>query len=290
MSQRNGHRFGRDEFRSAVASTDAAFVSLRSLTATAIKEIEDVVETLIDQLATSDALLLPVFGSGPRSSAAAPVAVYVSALALAIGAKLRYPRPELVELGLVALLHDVGRRNPAHGHASREGGAMLSHAFGPAYARVASLVAQAEQHRHDSRADGDQGVAVPPLAQIVALAATYERVARQQPSGPSTWPPTAVKELIRRERARTADAILKAAIEVLVALPVGGLVRLNSGEIARVMRKNDRLPLRPVVAVTARSGPQSADRKVIDLRDTPFLHVAEFLGDNRIDIETEDPA
>jgi len=290
MSQRNGHRFGRDEFRSAVASTDAAFVSLRSLAATAIKEVEDVVETLIDQLATSDALLLPVFGSGPRSSAAAPVAVYVAALALSIGAKLRYPRPELVELGLVALLHDVGRRNSAHGHAGREGSAMLSHAFGPAYARVARLVAQAEQHRHDSRADSDQGVAVPPLAQIVALAATYEHVARQQPSGPSTWPPTAVKELIRRERARTADAILKAAIEVLVALPVGGLVRLNSGEIARVMRKNDRLPLRPVVAVTARSGPQSADRKVIDLRDTPFLHVAEFLGDNRIDIETEDPA
>ena len=290
MSQRNGHRFGRDEFRSAVASTDAAFVSLRSLAATAIKDVEVVVETLIDQLASSDALLLPVFGSGPRSSAAAAVAVCVAALALSIGAKLRYPRPELIELGLVALLHDVGRRHSVHAHGGREGGDILSHAFGRAYARVASLVAQAEQHRHDSGADSDQGAAVPPLAQIVALAATYESVARQQPSGPSTWPPAAVKELIRRERARTADAILKAAIEVLVALPVGGLVRLNSGEIARVMRKNDRLPLRPVVAVTGRSGRQSADRKVIDLRDTPFLHVAEFLGDNRIDIETEEPA
>jgi len=209
---------------------------------------------------------------------------------LAIGAKLRYPQPELIDLGLVALLHDVGRRNAAPGHAGRESGAMLTRGFGSAYARVAGLVAQAEQHRHDPGGDSGQGVAVPPLAQIVALAATYESIARQQPSGPSTWPPAAVKELIRRERARMADAILKAAIEVLVALPVGGLVRLNSGEIARVMRKNDRLPLRPVVAVTGSSGRQSAHRKVIDLRDTPFLHVAEFLGDNRIDIETEDPA
>ena len=112
---------------------------------------------------------------------------------------------------------------------------------------------------------------------VVAVAATYAHLSRQLPAGRRTWPPAAVKEILRRGRARFPDAILKALIQISVQFPVGGFVRLNSGEIARVVAKNEGLPLRPVVIVAGRTK-QPAEPKRVDLRDNPFLFIVECLG------------
>lgn len=268
-------------FRGAVASMEAAFESLRAHRPGSVERVETVVETLIGHLKTSDSLLVSLLGGRAGAAGAAHTAVNVGIFALRIGMALQYAHPELSELGLVALLHDTAALGAPAARAGVGDAAAVLRALGAGHAHVADLVVQAHEQLNGRGADGARRPRAHQHAQIVALAATYEQLSRQEPGGPRAWPPTAVKEILRRERARFPDAILKALIQISVEFPVGAFVRLNSGEVARVVAKNPGLPLRPVVEIPAREGRQRVEAKTVDLRDSPFLHVREFLGAER---------
>lgn len=278
MSESGEHEVALDTFRRAVTSTAAAFESLRVHLPAPIAGVEGVVESLIGQLKTSDSLLVPLLSAGAEETSPAHTAVNVSILALRIGLELQYSHPDLSQLGQVALLHDIGRIGTPATRLGIEQGAKLIRTLGPAYVQVANLVVQAHERVHGRGGDGDAAPRAHEHVQIVSLAATYERLSRQQPKGPRAWPPAPVKEILRRERARFPDDILKALIQIMVTFPVGSFVRLNSGEVACVVAKNDRFPLRPIVSIPSRGGGSSAEAKLIDLRDNPFLYVKEFLG------------
>jgi hypothetical protein len=239
---------GVDTFRRAVADTEAAFTALQRQSAGADERVSAVVETVIGHLKSGDALLVPVLGSQPGAWSRAHTAMIITIIALRIGMELDYAHPQLSHLGQVALLHELG---------------------------PAPLL------------DGSLSVPADPDAKIVAVAATYAQLSRQLPAGPRAWPPVAVKEILRRGRARFPDAILKALIHISVQFPVGGFVRLNSGEVARVVAKNEGLPLRPVVVIAGRRAKQPAEPQRVDLREKPFLFILEFLGPEAPEPETE---
>ena len=259
-----------DPFRQAVTETEAIFTAVQHGVG-ADERTGAVIETMISQLKSGDALLLPVLGSRPGGWSRAHTAVVIAVVALRIGMELDYTHPELTHLGQVALLYELGAAPRAGG----EDGLRLIRALGPAYAEVADLVLQVREHVKSP--DNGRDAPGDPDAQIVAVAATYAYLSRELPAARRAWPPAAVKEILRRERARFPGAILKALIHISVQFPVGGFVRLNSGELARVVAKNDGMPLRPVVVITGRRAKQPAEHRV-DLRDNPFLFILEFLG------------
>ena len=283
MTTARDARLAVEAFRSAVASADASFSALLQQRPGADERVSGVVESLIGHLKTSDSLLISVLSGGPRTSSAAHAAVTAGVLALRIGMELGYAHPELSQLGHVAVLHDVAGGGTPATHAGREQAVHRIRLLGPAFSTIADLVVQA--HEALGGIDGTRGARMHQDAKIVALTITYDRLARQQPTGPRAWPPLPVKEILRRERSRFPDAILKAFIEISVQFPVGGLVRLNSGEVARVVAKNDGFPLRPSVLVAARGGKQPTEPRQVDLKDNPFLYVKEFLGHTAPDSE-----
>ncbi len=80
---------------------------------------------------------------------------------------------------------------------------------------------------------------------------------------------------------RTAfpDRILKALIQALTPYPMGSMVRLNTGEIGRVVRKNKDYPLRPVVEVLDRGGKRLEEPVAIDLGQSPLVNIQESLAE-----------
>ena len=262
-----------DTFRRAVAETEAAFTALQHHGAGAEERLSAVVETVVSPLKSSDGLLVPVLGSRPGAWGRAQTAVVIAIVALRIGMELDYTHPELTHLGHAALLSELA----AAGRLGADEGIRLIRGLGTSYGSVAETVLQARE----------RGAPADPDAQIVAVAATYAHLSRELPATRRTWPQAAVKEILRRERARFGDAVLKALIHISVQVPVGGFVRLNSGELARVVAKNEGLPLRPVVLVTGRRGRAATEPKRVDLAANPFLFVLEFLGHEAPDSDTE---
>jgi hypothetical protein len=281
----------RETYQAAVASTGPLLRARRRDDVFAVESAESVVEALLEQLEVSDALLVPLLstltggGSNPAAETIGPCV-----LSLRIAIELEYPRTEVSRLGLAALAHEIGRaRVQRESDASTvrravEDQVQLVRQCGPAYADVADLV----RRTHDTLSEAAPGSELPrtlgEAAHVIGLATIYHGLAHQRGTE-HAWPPARLKAILRAERARFPDRILKSLIRVLTTLPLGGLVRLNNGELGYVVAKNAGFPLRPVVAVWISLGKLLTEPKLVDLQRDPFLYVEAFLGDTRLDAD-----
>jgi hypothetical protein len=68
-------------------------------------------------------------------------------------------------------------------------------------------------------------------------------------------------------------AVIKALLNELSVFPPGTLIRLNSGEMGRVVAVNRNHPLRPHVEVYDARGQRLPTPKIVDLSDAPFLYI-----------------
>ncbi len=281
----------REAYQGAIASTDRLLRTLRSDGVFAVESAESVVGVLLAQLQANDALMVPFFSTTSRAPSLAADTIGPCILSLRIGMGLDGPAPDLARLGLAALVHDLGRAR-----ALREGDAaairrgveaqvQLLRQRGPAYTELADLVVRIHDGLNESGPAGETGRPIGEPAHVVGLATTYHDLARQPGNDERAWPPMRLKEILRRQRSRFPDRILKALIRVLTSLPLGGLVRLNSGELGYVVAKNPGFPLRPVVAVWVCLGKLLTEPKTVDLQRDPFLYVEAFLGDGKLDLE-----
>lgn len=277
-----------EAFRRAEATAARILQAAKTQAPPSLTEAEDAVEGLLRALEKGDALLVPFFSPGSPDPSPAREAVHVAILALKIGLELGYAPDELRRLGLVALLHDVGMARLPEAFLHRKGplskeerallerhpeeGARLLDRVGPPW--LAEVVRQVHE-----RMDGSgyphrlKGAEIHEHAQVVGLADLYESLVHPRPFRRRLDPVAALKEILHKERTAFPDRILKALIRALSAFPVGSLVRLNTGEIGRVIAKNPTFPLRPVVEVLARQGKRLEDPVVIDLAQRPLLHI-----------------
>jgi len=281
----------RETYDAAIAATERILRTLRGEGVFTVESAESVVEALLAQLEISDALMVPFLSTITGVSSPAAETIGPCVLSLRIGMELDGPRPELGRLGLSALLYDIGRAGVSKGSdatAIRRGveeQIQLLRQRGPSYAKVADLVLRTHDGPNESGPAAGKYRTVDEHVHVISLAATYHSLARQRGTRERSWPPAGLKEILQRQRGRGRfpDKILKALIGVLATLPLGGLVRLNSGEIGYVVAKNDGFPLRPVVAVWISLGKLLAEPKPVDLQQNPFLYVNEFLGEAKLE-------
>jgi len=220
--------------------------------------------------------------------------VNVCIYALKIGEGFRYTQDQLIELGVAALLHDVGMvylppdfftkgelskkdRELLHNHPKRAQSVLKS--LGIGYSWLADVVYQ-EHEREDGSGypEGLSGEDILPYARIIGLADTYAGLTRARPERPGFLPFQAVKEITGNHRTKFAPPLLRVLISKLSTFPVGSLVRLNSGAVGRVVESNEAHPLRPTVQIiNDPQGHKVQDKRIISLREQPVLHVTDVV-------------
>lgn len=194
--------------------------------------------------------------------------VDVAVMAVVCGMAMGFGRPRLFELGMGALLHDIGKVRIGRAILTKPGPLSPQEAedmkmhtvygFEMLRGRLdVSAVAAAVAYQHHERNDGTgypRGLREPqihPLAQVVAVvdvfdAMTSDRVYRRG------VPLHEAARFLARAKGRLFNAMAVDRFLSRVSLyPMGAAVRLNTGEIALVVRQNDGNRLRPVVRVVA---------------------------------------
>lgn len=247
----------------AVAGVEELLQAVARDAPVSIARAEDAAELLVQSLQRGDTLLLPFFTVGAASTSPARKAVNVCILSVKMGMELGYVLAELQRLGVAALLYDAGMAN------------QLSPEPGPR-----RWVAERRSRKPaDLRRPGDR---LDEYAAIIRLADTYESLVHSRPFRHPIGPLEALGEILRRERTSFPDAILKALIRALSAFPVGSLVRLNTGEIGRVVARNRDFPLRPVVEVLVRGERWLETPVVIDLSQNPLQHIQDSVAEEAL--------
>jgi len=208
-----------------------------------------------------------------------------------IGTALGYHRRQLLELGIAALLHDIGmskvpeqiikktnelsneelntiKQHPIYGHE-------IIMKLGKEYMWLARVVLQEhEREQGQGYPKGIQGDEIHDYAKIIGVADVYEALTHPRPHRREALPYEAIEEL----KPLFSLKILKAFLTQLTMYPLGCYVKLNSNVIGRVTAVNPDSPLQPIIeAVCNSQGRASEPGQVINLSREPFLHIVECL-------------
>ena len=124
---------------------------------------------------------------------------------------------------------------------------------------------------------GLKGEYIDQFARILNLADTYDALTQARSFRNQLEPNMAMKEILSL-KASFDDNIVKAFINTVGMFPVGSLVRLNNGEIGRVIRNNSESPTRPELQILYDHKNQKPEKmKVVNLQKHPIFYITECL-------------
>lgn len=183
--------------------------------------------------------------------------VNVALLAMALGNRAGYPKVELADLGLAALFHDVGKcaialdiLNKPGEFTQEEWTIMRSHPIEGVFTLVRSrgihnvparMAAASFEHHMNYDYSGYPKLLVPwtqtVASRIITIADCYDamtssRVYRREPMSPAN----VLKFMFNKSGQSFDPVLLKLFVNCVGIVPIGSLVRLDSGPLAVVIK------------------------------------------------------
>ena len=216
--------------------------------------------------------------------------VNVCVLSLALGKRIGLTRPELMDLGISAALHDVGKLDVPReilekpGRLDdRERAVMERHSHTGANALIRLMMAHelpiaAVQVALEHHVRADRGgyphyvrrTRVNLFSRIVKITDYYDAITTRRVYRPGVLTPEAALRHMAAGSGTEFDALLfRAFARLMGPYPVGSLVALDTGEIAVVIETHTSPALvrKPKIKIIADAGGRKFDGPVIDLAE-----------------------
>ncbi|MBF8277578.1 MAG: hypothetical protein HW390_2651 [Candidatus Brocadiaceae bacterium] len=222
--------------------------------------------------------------------------INVMIFSIKIGEGLGYNREQLIELGLAALLHDIGMCKIPDDIVKKEGSLtneeyalikkhpqlgydIIINTQGNKYQWLADVVFQ-EQEREGGQGypRGITGKEIHEYAKIIGMIDVYEALSHSRPQRKRFLPYEAAKVIVNSSKNAFAPRMIKMLINKLSCFPIGSYVVLNSKAIGRVVETNESSPLRPAIAMLYEPmGKRLPVPKLVKLQDTPLLYIVDSI-------------
>jgi HD-GYP domain-containing protein (c-di-GMP phosphodiesterase class II) len=226
-------------------------------------------------------------GSGTEQNYLASHAVNSTIIAVIIGSYLKLPPHRLIELGIAALLHEVGMLklpsrilsssrplNPA------EQKMILTHpVLGYKFLKdlnfpLAISVAALEHHERENGSGYPRklsGEKISLYAKIIAVACSYEALSISRPHRDAKDGFTGMLELLKNEGKRYDDTVVRALVYSLSLYPIGLYVLLSNGEKGQVVDVNPGNPRFPIVQILEESAAAGKKRTIETSAKSVFI-------------------
>ena len=244
------------------------------------------------QLHLGDGLLTETVRRRPQALSWAPRSVNVAVMAMRVGLEIDYDERRTLALGLCGLTHDLGmlkvpdsvlesqRLTATQLQTMQEHpleSARIVRAFGKAFEWVAKVVEQVHEREDGSGyPKGLKGEQIHEFARIIGLVDTYEAMAHPRADREALVVYNALREIIDLRNSLFDPNLIKALIYIVSIFPLGSLVKLNNGEIGRVVGTSRLHPTRPTVDVLLDPrGRALKDPRQINLEDEPMLYIVD---------------
>jgi len=202
---------------------------------------------------------------GPDKNYLAAHSVRSSILAVIIGSYLKLPNHKLFELGVAALLHEVGMlKLPSQIYLNQrsltanEQKAILTHPI-LGYTMLKSFdfppaicLAALEHHERENASGYPRRLTSDKISlysKIIAVACSYDALSSKRPHKEAKDGYTGMLELLRNEGKGYDDTVVKALVLSLSIYPIGLYVLLSNGKKAQVVDVNPENPRFPIVQI-----------------------------------------
>lgn len=261
--------------------------------------IEEIAQSCVRGTLSQELLIKAQYGD-ETNSFLVNKGVNVAVFAIFMGDNLGLPKGRLVELGLAALLHDIGKVRVPEEILFKESTlnepeqAILQKypqdsfeillGLGPKYRYLAECALHVNERLDGSGfPQGLEGDAINPYARIIGILELYEAMTHNRPQRKKFSHFEAVKEIIKTKKSAYQRELLKAFLETFGIFPLHCLVKLNSGAIGRVIQTYEDQPLRPKVEIIVDAQQRTVKvPRTIDLREQQVLYIADALTEEKL--------
>lgn len=232
--------------------------------------------------------------------------VTVCILALLMGIHLRYDRSQLIELGVGALLHDLGMLSVSEDILNKsevlneeEWSQITEHSDAgfkilKGFDDISVLSKHVSLHHHErwngsGYPNGLKGYEIQEYARIVAVADVFLSLMADRPYREAYTFDEAVEFLTTMSGYYFDSKAVEAFTASIIIYPVGSMVLLNTGEIGRIIGVNPQVPTRPSIQMIIRSAAASTRYDdFIDMYKYPELTVVRKLNNTeRVSVENK---
>lgn len=248
------------------------------------------IQSLINHLMSHEAFLIGLTNIKNFQEYTLNHSVNVCILSLALGRRLGLTRPELIQLGISACLHDVGKfdipneildkpgklepeeRAIMEKH-SRIGAGKLARRKATEEIPDAAVQVAMEHHIKPGMGGYPKYARRKKLnlfSQIVKVIDYYDAITTKRVYRPKTFTPEEALKLMEKNCAEEFEPLLfKAFVQMMGVYPVGTLAAMNSGEVGIVVENNPltAFAYRPMVKLITDQMGRKIDGPVIDVAE-----------------------
>ena len=256
IDDKNGRVITMGIYFKTISHMDALFGCVRSKKPLYLRKLKHAIQTMVDITATGEHLMLALANVKGHGEPGSNHAVNVAIVSTALGSRLGLPKRLLADLGMAALLHDIGKANLAdhlrgigqRDVAASDAAAYAAHVFQGMDALLSEHIAESSVRSinvtllHHYRFDR---TGFPKLlsskeqdlfTRIVAVADFYDNATTaREPERPAMEAERAMHALLEGSGTEFDPLVVKAFVILMGLYPVGCMVRLDTGEVATVV-------------------------------------------------------
>jgi len=285
-------------YKNLVEKINSIFTGIKSGVDVQMRSIDNIcVQLLQDLREHPDSFIGFILGGEVSGHELAKSSVNTAILSALIAQELRLPHHKINNIVAGALLHDIGMLRLSKGITEKKGGLsdaeleqIKSHPihtskivtkelFGP---HEVNLIALHHHERWDGKGYPDQlvGPAIDIGARVVSVADAFEAMVSKKSYRNSMVGYQAIKNLLADNSRRFDPTVIMAFTKIMGIYPIGSIVRLNNGSVARVTSVHVNAPLRPVIQMLMdeRGRVITKDVKTIDLLEERTLFIKEAIN------------
>jgi len=265
-----------------------------------LKNIVVYVEKFVDQQYLANDNILQLINLPIQGDFIYNHLVNVCIISIDLGIGLGYDKAKLIELGRIAILHDIGmakfydsysqqhRFNEVEYTKIKEHpkiGAEILGKFKNICERCAPVVYQ-EHERIDGSGYplGLKEESIDEYAKILGSADMYEALTHGRPYRSKMGSGEVLRTILKSKNS-FGRKIMKVLIQRFASpFPVGSNIKLSSGEKGKVIKRNLDCALRPVVEIIVEADEEHLEKtRIIDLAKHPTIYIKGPLEDEEIE-------
>ena len=226
--------------------------------------------------------------------------INVAVYALKMADDLGFDQTRKIELGMAALVHDIGmavipdkilykqkelnrqeieilRNRPNYSY-------KILRSLGGGFAYLAETAAQVYERIDGSGYPrGLKGDEIHEYAQIIGLLDMFEALIHSRPQRDKVTHFTAVKEVINSCKHRFQRRHLKSLLSIFTVFPIHSYVRLNSNAIGKVIETYADQPMRPKLQIVYDSQRRKVlTKRIVVLPENPLLNIVDSVPESEI--------
>lgn len=293
----------KDIYSNCLNNLKDVFDNIRNEKEVNLDNLRSIINLLSRAVEKSKELLLNFISTVQPDSYLPNHSLNVAAMSILLGNSLNLSITRINDLGLGALLHDIGMLYVPEDIIEKEDTLtddeynkirthpILGYKYLTQNLKVKNEIADIALQHHEKFGGGGyprqiKAKEIAEFARIVAIADVFDAITKARSYKNETISYVALNDMLSKSKEQFDPHILKTFLSILSIYPVGSIVRLNNNAIAIIVKANETNPIRPYIKILVDEFGDKVEENIFyDLADRPQITIKKVVDHSKLKLK-----